>query len=373
MPAIIPRILDSATKRYQIELLSLDGLSATAVAQWRNLAQRAMEPNPFCDPDFVIPLVMHFDYSKAALLVVRDQFQQWQFATPVIQHHLEEGSPLPELRTLRSPYSFLNQPLVGRDNPVMTLTCLFDTLSRQRVWHGLGCGKVRSDAEQFELMEFSAQVCGVDFLTAQKNSRPSVIPRSQEELLQRCSSNRRKSLRKTWKKLTTSGKVEYRLNRPSAEELEAIETFLWLESTGWKGDQGTALTCQQHDRQFFRSMCQNFAREQKLYFGELLLNDRVIASTCNLQAEKVLFAFKIGWDAACTEFGLGYWSELLLADAVFREAPFIELIDSCSHEDSYTGSVWPERIEVSHALLLWSRRARLAQGAKTIVKSIVYR
>lgn len=373
MPAIIPRILDSATKRYQIEMLALGELSATAVAQWRNLAQRAMEPNPFCDPDFVIPLVTHFDLHRVALLVVRDQCQQWQFAAPVIQHYLEEGSPLPELRTLRSPYSFLDQPLVGRDDPVMTLTCLFDALSRQREWHGMGCGKVRCDSEQFELIEFSAKVCGMDFQTVQKNSRPSAIPRSREELLQRCSSNRRKSLRKTWKKLTASGKVEYRLIRPEADEMETIETFLWLESTGWKGNQGTAVTCQQEDRQFFISMCQNFAREQKLYFGELLLNDRVIASTCNLQAGKVLFAFKIGWDAACTEFGLGYWSELLLADAVFREAPFIELIDSCSHEDSYTGSVWPERIEVSHALLLWSRRARLAQGAKSIVKAIVNR
>ena len=42
-------------------LLPIDGLSDSDLAAWRELSDSALEPNPFFDPDFVMPAVAELD------------------------------------------------------------------------------------------------------------------------------------------------------------------------------------------------------------------------------------------------------------------------------------------------------------------------
>ncbi|MBT5017772.1 MAG: GNAT family N-acetyltransferase, partial [Planctomicrobium sp.] len=190
-------------------------------------------------------------------------------------------------------------------------------------------------------------------------------------LLEQCSASRRKTLRKGWKKLSQAGDVEFRLRRLPNEIPSAIDSFLELEALGWKGEQGTALSCKSSHAVFFSKMCEEFSKAGRVIFGEILLNNQVIASTCNLLSGNTLFAFKIGWDHNYSNCSLGYWSEVLLADAIHHEAKEVCLIDSCSDEDSYTGKVWQDRIEIGSTILIWSRRAKLMREAKKVVKKLV--
>lgn len=374
MNTITHRILTTASPRHSVELIGLDKLSPQDFASWDCLAEHALAPNPFAQPDFVVPLVQNLGINDVAVLIVRDQSSRWLYAVPVVQHYFEEGSPLPKLRMLRSPYTFLEQPLVDRNDATITLSCLLDALSQQREWHGLGCAKAVVNSDQFELTEFAARICGVELHRTYQSTRPAVTPQSKEQLLEKCSSSRRKSLRKNWRRLEKRGAVEFRITQPvDGETDEPINTFLHLEALGWKGSEGTALASMPNDREFFRSVCQQFAKKDNLIFGELLVAGRVISSTCNFRSGNTLFAFKIGWDPDFSNCGIGYWSEVLLADAIFQHDSSVTFIDSCSDEESYTGKVWTERLQLSNAILVWSHRAKLVQGAKSVVRTIVNR
>lgn len=373
MNSVSHRVFKSISPRYSVVLLAADTLSSHDVTQWKLLADRALSSNPFIEPEFYLPSQKHLDTNTLGILVVLDEQGTWEFAVPVMQHLMNYGNPVPKLRALRTPYMFLDQPLVSGTNPGIVVTCLFNALSEQREWHGLGFAKSATDSLQFELMDFAANVCGAEINRSEIVERPCVKPQPTEELLKHCSSSRRKSLRKSWKRLEKLGQVSFRLIDQPDQIDQSVNEFLRLEASGWKAEAGTALHCLEKDEKFFREMCHQFAKEYRLIFGELLVDQQVVASTCNIQSGKQLFAFKIGWDQNFADCSLGYWSEILLANAIFEEDLPIDLIDSCSDADSYTGKIWTQRIRVGGVRYLWSRRARMIQSAKQIVKTLTDR
>lgn len=364
-------VFNSISPRHSVELFNFADLVEEQFDQWSNLSQCALTPNPFFEPQFVRPLVECLGNENLKLLVVLDDARNWLFAAPVVQHFFEQGLPLPKFRALRSDYIFLDTPLISKHDTAFILTCLLSALSSQRDWHGLGFSKTVANSEQSDLIDFVATVSDAEVKHTTLSERPCVTPQTQAELLSKCSASRRKTLRKGWKKFSQAGDVEFRLRKLPSEIPSAIDSFLELEALGWKGEQGTALSCEPSHAAFFSKMCAEFSKFGRLVFGEILLNNRVIASTCNLLSGNTLFAFKIGWDHNYSNYSLGYWSEILLADAIHHEAKEVRLIDSCSEEDSYTGKVWQDRIEIGSTILIWSRRAKLMRDAKKVVKKLV--
>lgn len=361
----------SNSPNHLVQLLQLADLNEQQLSSWNQLAQSALSPNPFCEPQFVLPLVRSLNIAGVHVLVVMDEEENWLFAAPVVQHYFEQGLPLPKLRALRSNYTFLDQPLVSRSNPPFVMLCLLDALAAQRDWHGLGFAKMVLETEQQQLFDFVAASTSIQQQYLGEASRPCTVPQSEDDLLTNCSGSRRKTLRKGWKRLNKLGEVRYQLVSDKDANPAAIDAFLKVEESGWKGKEETALNKLPADKEFFVTMCHEFGKQGRCLFGEIVLNDEVIASTCNLLAGDTLFAFKIGWDQQFADCSLGYWSEILLADAVSREFPNIQLIDSCSDEDSYTGKVWQDRLKLSHCRLIWSYRARVYNEAKSYAKALL--
>lgn len=364
-------IFSSKSFRYSTQLIDLHELDADQVVKWKQLAANAICANPFYHPEFLLPLASHLRVDGVKLLVVVDHEGDWQFAAPVVSYFFEQGLPLPKLRAVRSDYIFLDSPLLSNENSTEVIHTLLNSLSSQRNWHGIGFGKTLRKSLQAELLELAAISSDVELRRREVAVRPCVSPQPQDELLTKCSRNRRKTLRKGWKRLSQQGEIKYQLRIASRDISPAVSDFLKLEALGWKGTSGTALDCDASHANFFRDMCTGFSNEQRVVFGELHLDGEVISSTCNLLAGDTLFAFKIGWNPDFSECSLGYWSEILLADAVCKELKNVRLIDSCSNEESYTAKVWQERLEIQSLLLIWSRRAKLIRGAKDVVKKVI--
>ena len=53
-------------------LISISDLDRDAIARWRDLGERAAEPNPFFGPDFLIPAAELVERAPQRLLVVDD-------------------------------------------------------------------------------------------------------------------------------------------------------------------------------------------------------------------------------------------------------------------------------------------------------------
>ena len=54
-------------------IVDVGSLSAHDEQAWRSLRARAVEPNPFCEPDFLVPSAHHFEgFARTKLVIVHD-------------------------------------------------------------------------------------------------------------------------------------------------------------------------------------------------------------------------------------------------------------------------------------------------------------
>src|SRR5436305_120658 len=54
-----------------------EGLTPSDVARWRDLAARSAEPNPFHEPELVLPAIAHLPHARVRLLVATDAAGDW--------------------------------------------------------------------------------------------------------------------------------------------------------------------------------------------------------------------------------------------------------------------------------------------------------
>jgi CelD/BcsL family acetyltransferase involved in cellulose biosynthesis len=66
----------------RVEVRSVEALSKADAARWRELAARAVEPNPFFEPDFVVPAARRLGTRPGFLLVAEDG-GDWAACLPV--------------------------------------------------------------------------------------------------------------------------------------------------------------------------------------------------------------------------------------------------------------------------------------------------
>ncbi len=187
----------------------LSMLSDTDLEDWRNLAQRALEPNPFQEPEFVLPLseTLLCDDDLRILTVVDSSTGHWLAAWVLHSRASTFSRPLAHLRALESPYSFLDSPLIDRQHSRLAIQDMLRYLNRQRVWHGLRLSVSRTASEQAR--EWDRQASRVGLMV----DRDRVWSRAVTDLpgfdpqqpLQQCSRSRRKSLLKARRWLESQG------------------------------------------------------------------------------------------------------------------------------------------------------------------------
>ncbi|WP_367916808.1 hypothetical protein, partial [Leadbetterella sp. DM7] len=82
----------------------------------RALAARAVEANPFLEPELLVPAGAHLEGGeRVELLVVRDG-ERWRGCLAVRTQPKWSALWLPCVRSWRNPYGFLDTPLVDRDH-----------------------------------------------------------------------------------------------------------------------------------------------------------------------------------------------------------------------------------------------------------------
>jgi hypothetical protein len=120
---------------------------------------------------------------------------------------------------------------------------------------------------------------------------------------------------------------------------------LRLESNGWKCK--TALLAKSADTRFFREVASH-AQELGLFFCELVLGDKVIASTTNFRLNRYGFAFKTGYDCTYRHLCPGFLVEYaFLEAAVDGGAPAgLREIESGAEAGSFLEELWPKRIPI---------------------------
>lgn len=349
----------------QIEALRHGELSPTLIEQWADLEQRSAECNAYLSPCFVLAALKHLPaHGDPRFLAAwrRDG------ATPLlvgmgvfVERTAHKRFPFRHLAAYRSEHSYLTGMLVDRTCEDPVARAYFGYFTAPGVpWHGVEFDRRTAGGALDRLLAASDKAVPLRWYEYERSQRAILIPRAsgEEYLTATLSAHRLKKLRGQLRKLAEQGRVEWRLLVGDAVSPAAIEQFLALEDTGWRREGGTSMRSRPGHAAFFREMIEGFRRDQRVFFTELVVDGKVLASTSNIVSGRAGFAFKIGWDPGYSKFSPGILNEVELVRCAHTRFPHLDYIDSGAAEDSFIESLWAGRATLTSGVLVTSRLAR---------------
>lgn len=321
--------------------MALSDLGGEELGRWRTLADQAAEPNPFFDPDFVVPCAEALG-AQVSLLITEDA-RGWSGCLPVVEQRGWHRLPIRGLVSWRHIYCFLCVPLLRPDAAAAAAEGLLRSAIDQGEGGFVGLDHLPRTGPAAEAVNSAVEALG---------AKPVVIGRFRRAVLERgedgvdvaMSPKHRKELRRLKRRLGDAlggalGAADH------AGDPSAYDSFLKLERAGWKGRDGTAMESSGHG-DLFREICARFAKRGALELMLLGTESRKVAGLCNLVAGDVGFSFKIASDEDYSRYSPGIQMEAEYAQS-FGERGDLRLMDSCAEPSQATmNRLWPARREL---------------------------
>jgi hypothetical protein len=346
---------------------------ARVVAAWEDLARHAIEPNPLYEPWMLLP-ALEAQGSEDFVCVLA-----WSGGTltglfPLKRERRYKGMPVDVLRSWWHKSWMLCSPLVRVGAAHTSILALLDWLVRD------GC---RASALEFVYLPTDGAFHGV--LAEVLCSSPAMVvqtagftrallrrERCAEAYLESAMSNGwRRELRRRERRLQERGAVTAVSMQPGEDARRWIADFLWLEASGWKGRQGSALASTEANRGFAEQTLTEAARRGRLQMVGIDFEGKPIARCCNLLAGKASYGYRVGYDEAFAYYSPGLMAEV---EAIrdFHRLREVEWMDSMTDpQNALINRLWKHRRAFQSLLVgagawgeLWVSMSPLLRWAK---------
>jgi CelD/BcsL family acetyltransferase involved in cellulose biosynthesis len=342
-----------SSAKLAVEFVSTRDMDERDVAAWAALVERAVEPNPFFEPAFVLPALRYLEQgSSVRLLVVRDGLDL-RFLAPVTKNRFWGHPRL--LTTWNHPICYLHTPLVDSD-----------TRLGPEAWR-LAIRAIRRSAWRASVTSIPSDGPAIEMLrTAASEEREWWVDELHERAFLRrqgtfadftesMSGHRRRELNRGSRKLeaVTGGPVA----AIDVTGAGGVEEFLRLELAGWKGQAGTAVGSKPGTRELFEAMCRNFDEQGRLLVMALHTQRGPAAAIVCVRAGSTLFSLKMSYDEGLRDCSPGV---RLVHDLVrhFYLTEELTGIDSCADPSStFVNQIFPDRISIASLSVRSSRPA----------------
>ena len=322
------------------DILPISDLGQRELAAWAQLGAGAVSPNPFAEPDFVLPAIHAWKLSDVGVLVVSEG-ADWLGAIPVLSVRSWRGVPGRCLVAWRHRYCFLGTPLIADVDPQATLSLLI-----RRGLQRCGCLALDViDAGGPLAAPLSAALATeARTFVLQTFKRAALYRRDDPDYLGLTTTARhRGDLRRKFRLLERE--VGELTMRDESDDPSAWKRFLELELSGWKGAGGTAMASRPQDARFFTDMCARFAGAGRLHLHSLSSSQRTVAMRCDLVAGNMSYAFKTTYDEEFARLSPGMQLEVANLDRF--HASGLAWSDSCAEPDNPAiGKLWFGRREL---------------------------
>ena len=314
------------------------------------LCKRSVEPNVFFNPRFLAPAMPRLEDKDVRLAVIRDGNEHRSRLRLLVPYTVEKpaapfGTPI--LRTWSSPFGPLGTPLVDSDDPAGVIDDFFSMLARPHLNlpKVFVMPEVRLDGPFAAMMRAYADSRGLPLEITNEIERPHL----QSDLLgddyfaASVSRKHMREFRRLKQKLAELGELEYRVARQPEEVRIAVEAFLALEASGWKGRQRTAMAIDRYRAAFAREAAHRLAEDDLCRVHALHLNGEVIASLIVFVEAGVAYTWKTAYDEAYARFSPGTLLMIEVTNTHLTD-PNIDVTDSCAVPDHpVVGRLWSER------------------------------
>lgn len=335
--------------------ISLSDLGPAQLARWRELAARAAEPNPFFEPEFVLPAARHLRPRDVGLVVVENRERDWVACMPVWPWLRRGKVRAPVLTSWGHPwYGCLGTPLVAQDvladGAERLLVRALEASRTLKVVPGVVALTLVGEGGPVAIALSHAEVSRAHLLTRHGLFDRAVLRRSTVDAGPVLSGRHRRDLRRHERRLGEALGGSPVVTDESSRA-GAVEEFMAVEASGWKGDRGDALRVRAAHAQFFRELCDGFRAAGRLQLLAYGVPGRTASYKCNLLTPAGVFCFRIAFDESVGRFRPGLQLELRMIDW-FAERMDQSWLDSCAAPGHpMFDRLWPDRRRLASHLV----------------------
>jgi len=340
--------------------------------EWQDLCQKSNDDQPFYRPEWIRAYLRAFTPGAQVALVAARSGGRLRLLLPLVE---EVGTfSRVRVRKMAAPINLQSVRFDATRYPGpegdAAVRATWEYLRTCAQWDLLQFNYVPEGGTVAKLV---AMAEADNFPTIHKTSRPNPqvrLPENSSHLNQMPRNARlRTKLRQARRELAERGTLSF--HRVDAADPEALERFYKLESSGWKGEEGSAIACDPAKRQFFDEIADSAAR--RAYFCLYLLewNGQLMAAHFALVLQDRCYSPKVAYDEKFKEFAPGHLivSEIL-KDCVARG---IRVYDITGDDDDWKMKWTIETRPINHHLLFTGRRGYLAYAIGSRLRPAVHR
>ena len=354
-------------------------------SQWRALCKRSVEDNVYYAPAYMLALLDSVAASSDVKIVTGWDGNRLIAFLPVILRKLTVPGLIASGEAWRTDYTNNCLPLLDDEQPdAAACTILHGLLMLKRSeWV---VPELNSEGAVCHALRRALESCGAPYSLDREFERASLSigPSFDEHMKAHVSSKRRRELARNRRRLEENGKLTLRTETSGPGLVEAVQAFLTLEASGWKGSRGTALACSPETKAFAKQAYGTSSIESASRVDLLLLSGKPIAAGVIVFSGSTGFTVKGAYDEAYGSFGAG----LLLEQEViksFLTDRWAKRLDAATNGRHVIDCLWPDKVRVadlafSLAGVGASNRLRAmlmlrsaARGTKTMLKRLLKR
>lgn len=336
------------------------------------LSQRAIEPNVFFAPQFMLPAMPRLDERLVRLVVARDEGSTRSRLRLLMPFTVERaglfGGPS-ILRAWTHPFGPLGTVLLDGDDPARTVDGFLGALKglAPALPPLLVLPDIRPDGAAVDAFLLAAKARNLPFAFLSRRRRAALEAKGAPDafLPSMLSPRRRRELARLERRLGQRGPVSLDAVRSPAEVADALETFLVLEGRGWKGRARSDMLSDRYRSAFAREAVNALAGIGGARVFVLRAGDVPVAALVVLVSNGEAVLWKIAYDEAYADASPGFLllaraSQSLIAD------PDIRFVDSCAVPDSFlVNRIWRDRVEIA-TLVIGLRPGEDANVARVV-------
>ncbi len=328
-------------------------IEAVDLCQWRALAQRAIEPNGYYLPGWELAVsATARGRTQAAALTAHDRTSKRLIGLmPAIPLWRALRIPLPALVSAH-PYGTLCSPLIDRDMAADAAARLLQHARRSGA-HALVLRDVALDGAAMTALKEAMARDGLRPRVLSSYLRASLDATQDGETLLReaLGAKKLKELRRLRHRLAEHGTVTFEIARRLDEIRPALETFLALEASGWKGKRGTALIQHDGDAAFIRRAVPALASTAQCEVITLRAGATAIASGLVLRHQDRAFFFKLGIDERFAKYSPGVQLTLELTRHLCADPTIASADSTASADHPMINPIWRGRFAIGDVLI----------------------
>lgn len=316
-----------------------------ATERWDALTVAAAEPNPFFESWYLLPALRRLDRAGRVEILRFERGGELVGLMPIERSWRYQRWPLPHLRTWMHHNCFVGAPLV-RAGEERAFWAAFLT------WADANGGPALF--AHLPLIPLDGAIgAALRAETAAQGRRLELVYREERALLdseldpaayfeRAVRGKKRKELRRQNSRLAEQGALKVERFIDDRCLATWIDHFLALESSGWKGQNGSALASHDATAGLFRDALRGAAGRGRLERLSLSVDSRPVAMLANFIVPPGAFSYKTAFDERFARYSPGVL--LQLENLALLDHPTIRWCDSCAApEHPMIDGLWTER------------------------------